>query len=111
MNSINSAIQPANTTAVLVGSETGTIVRKIEAFNNSSASLAYLKLYNSPQGTAPTNSDTPLARYMIEKEASVSVDIEGLLFTQGCWYRVTRNLADNDATAVGANEVIVNIYR
>jgi hypothetical protein len=110
MLTLSSAIQPANTTAVLVGAGAGTILRKIEASNNA-ATAAYLKLYNSPPGTAPTASDTPVLRLMIPAGNLIEVSYESLGFTQGCWYRVTRNLVDTDATAVVANEVVINIYR
>lgn len=106
----HSAIQPANADAVLIPGGAGTIIRRLEAFNNS-ASHAYLKLYNSPPETAPTAGSTPVLRKMIPSGSGFNEDINPTLFTQGCWYRVTRNLADNDTTAVAANEVIVNVYR
>ena len=105
----HSAIQPANADAVLIPGGAGTIIRRLEAFNNS-ASHAYLKLYNSPPETAPTAANTPILRKMIQANSGITENICPTLFTQGCWYRVTRNLVDNDTTAVAANQVIVNIY-
>lgn len=106
----HSAIQPANTNAVEIPGAPNVTIRRLEAFNNS-ASHAYLKLYNSPPEVVPTQADTPVLRKMIPSGSGFNEDVNPTVFTRGCWYRVTRNLADNDNTAVAANEVIVNVYR
>lgn len=110
MNTISSAIQPANTNAVFIAPG-GAILSGIECFSNSTTVPAYLKLYNSLPGTAPTASDTPVLRIMIPQNNQMSLDVDGMFFSQGLWYRVTRGIADNDNVPVAANEIIVNLFR
>jgi hypothetical protein len=76
--------------------------------SNGGAATAYLKLYDSETAVGTTGT----AKHVIPIPATtfnmgVSL-IRPLKFKSGLAIRITGALADNDATAVGANEVLVN---
>lgn len=105
-----SNIVPNNTNAVLVSSATnGLGVRKIECFNNG-ATGGYLKLYDSPSSTAPTNASVPIARIYVPPDGMITDYADRLQFYNGLWYRFTTGIADNDTGAPAASQFIVNIY-
>ena len=83
----------------------------LQAFNTNSTSVRYLKLYN--KASAPTvGTDTPVATYLIPANGSgVVVEISNGMgaFTAGIALAVTGAMPDTDTTAVGANEVLVNL--
>jgi hypothetical protein len=75
---------------------------------NTSASIIYIKLYNSD--IAPTVGTTVPA-LTIQCAASVNTPLgqmmfEDVAFNNGIWVAVTGAAADNDATAVGANIIV-----
>ena len=81
--------------------------------SNLTAAAKFLKLYNL--AVAPTvGTSTPFMVVPIQANTTLPVvhnDI-GIYFSTGIAYAITGAIADSDTTAVGANEVIVNmIYR
>lgn len=78
---------------------------------NLNASIRYLKIYD--KATGPTSSDTPIDRIMIPGNATgVGVGqavAVGVAFSTGISFRLTTGIADNDANAVAANEILVNV--
>lgn len=103
-----SAIQPNNTTGVVISTTPNNTIEGIEIFNVGAAG-AFIKLYNLD--TVPTASDTPLLRYYIPADTGFAISLGRIAgFNKGVSYRVTAGIADNNNVAVPANEVIINIY-
>ena len=74
---------------------------------NTSAASRYVKVYDKV--TAPTSADTPIKRYFLPAGGGVVIPApSGVVFTNGLAFRITAGVADTDATAVTANDVIVN---
>jgi hypothetical protein len=94
----------------------GTTGRVVKAYNgklilmqisNVSASVCYVKIYN--KATAPTSADTPVFTYAISGNQNIQMNLdEGVMFDQGISLRASTGAADNDNTAPGANDIIVN---
>jgi len=76
---------------------------------NASASAKYFKLYN--KASAPTvGSDTPVLTIPIPAGAGANVEfVKGIAFATGIAFALTGALADNDTTALSANDVVVNL--
>lgn len=79
-------------------------------FNQHVSNIRYLKFYN--KATQPTSVDTPFLTVPIPANGSGSnIDWSKLPpFSLGIGVRATVNIADNDNTAPGDNEVVVNIF-
>ncbi len=78
---------------------------------NINASPAYVKLYN--KASAPDQNDTPVMVFTVPGNtagAGNNPDLGpfGLAFALGIGIRIVTGVADNNTTAVAANEVIVN---
>lgn len=78
---------------------------------NLNAAARYLKLYD--KATAPTSADTPVHTLMMPGASAgagfvLSVPV-GLVFASGIGFRLTTGIADNDANAVAAAEIAVNL--
>ena len=77
---------------------------------NVNAALRYLKLYD--KATAPASTDVPV--HVIPLGVSATgpgcpvLPPEGLAFVNGIGFRLTTGIADNDNTAVTANDVVVS---
>lgn len=80
-------------------------------FFNKNASPMYVRLYNMT--TAPATTDTPVWRGIIPGNAGGAGYIvqfpTGFAFGTGIGIRVTAAVADNDATALTANDTIGNV--
>lgn len=105
-----SAVSAATTNATSVKASAGQIY-KVTAFNIASTPR-YLKIYN--KASSPTvGTDVPVDRIIIPGNtagAGVSVNIPvGDAYATGIALAITAGIADSDTTAVGANEVTVNI--
>ncbi len=78
---------------------------------NTNAAVRYLKIYN--KATGPTSADTPLLRFAVPGNTAGSGATfnvpAGLVCTTGISFRMTTGAADNDANAVAANEIILNL--
>lgn len=75
------------------------------------ASIRYAKIYD--KATAPTSSDTPKLRLLIPGNSAgagnnVPIPACGIAFANGIAFRLTQNIADNDATACSANDAVLN---
>lgn len=84
--------------------------------SNVGSGVAFLKLYN--KASAPTvGTDTPILVFLIPVASTaangagtnIPVPSCGLAFGTGIAFAITGGAADSDTTAVGANQVIVNI--
>ena len=66
---------------------------------------SYLKIYD--KATTPTSSDTPKLLFKLSNGADFTLQsTNGIKFNNGISIRITRNIAFNDNTAIGVNEVI-----
>lgn len=77
--------------------------------HNTSGSLRYLKLYN--KASAPVlGTDVPLMVIPLPPNGAAQIPIPaaGVRFSTGFALAITGGMADADATAIGANEVVVN---
>lgn len=81
------------------------------AVTNVNAAVRHLKFYD--KATAPDSSDTPKLRIVIPANTTgagivIPLPDAGVVFTAGITFRMTTGVADNDATGVAANEVVLN---
>lgn len=77
--------------------------------SNTTATIAYIKLYN--KASAPTvGTDTPVMTITVPANGYVDLSIPpmGLAFATGIAYAITGAAALADATAVAANQIILN---
>jgi hypothetical protein len=107
------AIQPNNTTAVVVKASAGTLYGA--QLGNIGSSPAYLKIYNATSATC--GSGTPVKRLIIPKAGTAAdgggsnptFGDQGVAFGTGITYCVTTGIGDSDTTAAAANTVLVNL--
>lgn len=79
------------------------------SLSNTSASWRYVKLHNS--ATAPTAGASVFMTIGIPPNAVSNVVLEGGVgFSAGIGYTIVTGAADADATAVGASEVVGDLY-
>jgi hypothetical protein len=84
------------------------------SFTNTSATIAYVRLYN--QTGSPATTDTANIRYRTAIPGNtagaglVLPVTQGIEFTTGIGIRVSAAAADNDATALAANVVLGNVF-
>lgn len=76
--------------------------------SNAHNGIRYFKIYN--KATAAAETDTPVMTIMLPYAGSISITGLSIPFPLGFSVRACQNLADNDTTAPGANEVAVNIF-
>jgi hypothetical protein len=75
---------------------------------NSNTSARYIKLYNLASGA--TSASTVYRRYMIPAGGGIREEFPyGVTFTTGIGFRLTTGAADNNAGAVAADEIMVNL--
>jgi hypothetical protein len=107
--SIYSSLSTAAVIASAVKASAGQVYG-IHVFNNG-ANEVFLRLYN--QTGSPGTGDTVVYRAMIPGNAAGAGFVvgvpPGMAFSTGIGIRVTGAVADNDATALAANEVMVNV--
>lgn len=101
-----SSTASTNATLVATGSRS---ISFLSVFHNGNGNTnAYFKLYN--KATAPTASDIPIMTLVIHPASTVVITPSVAIYLNlGIGYRMTANYADNDNTAVTANELAVNI--
>lgn len=111
---LSSAIAPATPAGVNLKASAGSVFRIFAT--TIQATPVYIKFYNA--SSAPTcGSGTPIGRFMVPVAATAAngagtnIDIGdiGVAFGTGIGYCVTGALADNDTTAITANNTLVNI--
>jgi hypothetical protein len=101
-------ISAASTNATLVKNAAGVI--GAIALSNNAASPRYVKFYN--QTTAPTvGTSVPVRTIMVPANSTIDLDTGafGIRHATGISIAITGGIAVADTTAVGANEVVVNI--
>lgn len=98
----------ANTNSTLVKNAAGQVY-SIHVFN-AAASIKYLKLYNKV--SAPTvGTDVPVEVYPLPAGGFTRIEFpSGNPFALGIGVGITGALADNDTTAVVANDVVLNLH-
>ena len=94
---------------------TGTAVKSSAAslygyyFGNNGTGSLFVRLYNVT--TAPTSTDTPVIRAYIPPSAAANLALTvPAAFTAGLGIRATTAQADNDTTAPGTDQAIVNVF-
>lgn len=113
--SVFSAIVANNTTSVAVKATAGQIYG-IDAYSiSSTATAAWLKIYNATQGSTTCGSGTPVARILIPATGAsgsgqVWHDPNGDAYSTAITYCVTTGIADNDTTAPAASSYVVNFH-
>lgn len=76
---------------------------------NAAAAVRFVKIYN--KATAPTGADTPLLTIGLAAGGdSVLFLPQGARFSAGISIRGTQLVADADATAPAANDIVVNLF-
>jgi hypothetical protein len=109
--SMSSTLSSASSgTATNVKSSAGQVFGWV--ITNTSASPRYVKFYNSAS-TPTAGSGTPVLRIMVPGNTSgagvVAAEFtNGIAFSSGIGFTIVSGVADNDATNISANEVIVN---
>jgi hypothetical protein len=76
--------------------------------HNASAAVRYVKFYD--KATAPASTDTPVLRFYIPAGGTLARHFAGgFPFAAGLGFRTVNLQADNDATAVTAGDLVLNI--
>lgn len=104
-------ISAASTNATSVKASAGTITT-ITAVSMNETTVSYLKIYD--KATAPTvGTDVPVLTIAVPTHlqgAGIVIPIpNGVTFSNGIAIAVTGGVADSDTTAVGADEVVINL--
>lgn len=105
-------LSAATTNATLVKGGAGQVYGW--AITNTNAAARFVKLYN--KATAPTvGTDTPVMTLVIPGSTTgagmVAAEFtSGIAFGTGIGVGITGAIADNDTTAVAANEVVINLF-
>jgi|32_taG_2_1085360.scaffolds.fasta_scaffold18836_2 hypothetical protein len=104
-------ISAASTNATSVKASAGTITT-ISAVSMNETTVSYLKIYD--KATAPTvGTDVPVMTIPVPTNvqgAGIVISIpNGVTFSNGIAIAVTGGVADSDTTAVGADEVVINL--
>jgi hypothetical protein len=102
-------ISAASTNATVVSAKAGQVF-SVQAFNTN-ASARYLKFYD--KATAPAvGTDAPCKVILVpggSAGAGVAVALGGVSFQNGISFATTTGAADNDTSAVGSADLIINI--
>lgn len=99
------AAAAANQDATAPKSSAGIVYSLV--LTNTNTSTRYFKLYNT---ATPTSASTPVQSYAIPGSGGIALSFpHGLLFLTAIGFRLTTGSADNDANAVSAGEVLVNL--
>ena len=104
-------ISAASTNATSVKASAGTITT-ITAVSINETTVSYLKIYD--KATAPTvGTDVPVLTIAVPTHlqgAGIVIPIpNGVTFSNGIAIAVTGGVSDSDTTAVGADEVVINL--
>jgi hypothetical protein len=100
-------VSAATTNATLVKNAAGTLLMLVAT--NSTASVAFLKLYN--KASAPTvGTDVPVLTFMLPANGGITVPIPavGIAFATGIGFAVTGAATTADTTAVALNQIQIN---
>jgi len=107
LSTTHKLISGASTNATSAKAAAGVIALLIAA--NLSASARYLKFYN--KASAPTvGTDTPVMTIPLQPNTTLSLPLAiAMRFTVGIAYALTGGVAAADTTAIGAEEVVINL--
>ena len=107
--SISRVLSAASTNATSVKASGGQVY-SWSIYNTTASSLRYVKLYN--KASAPTvGTDTPVITLLIPPSGGTNFsDDNGIAFGTGIALAITGAATDADTTAVGANDVLVNLF-
>jgi anti-sigma factor ChrR (cupin superfamily) len=105
--SISRKLSAASTNATNVKSGAGQVYA-VHCMNTNAA-LRYLKLYD--KASAPTvGTDTPVITVPLPTNVPIAIQPAcGIAFANGIGFAMTTGIADSDATAVAANEIVLNL--
>ena len=107
-DSISSIVSAATTNLTTAKASAGKVTAV--AFFNNSASIRYVKFYDHASPTV--GSTTPVARFMIPASSGFNLSGLTMSFATAIKYAIVNGIADSDATAIGASEVLANVlYR
>jgi len=100
-------VSAATTNPTLVKNAAGRVLGWI--FSNNTASFRYVKLHN--QATAPTAGTGVVRTIALPPNSTITYSLEGGIgFATGIGLTIVTGVADADATAVGLNEVVGDIF-
>jgi hypothetical protein len=101
-------VSAASTNADTIKASAG-VVTGYHVGNNGTA-IRYVKLYNLAAN--PTvGTSVPVVTLLVPKGSGANIPLDPPLgFDVGIAIAITANMADSDATAVAANEVVANIF-
>jgi hypothetical protein len=100
-------VSAASTNATVVKATSGRVLGWCLA--NTNAAYRYVKLHN--QTTAPTAGAGVVRTIALPPNNSVTFTIEGgIAFTTGIGLTIVTGAADADATAVGLNDVVGDLF-
>ena len=103
----NHWVSLASTNATVVKASSGQVYTYM-CFNNG-AVWAYVKLYDKVAVPVPA-SDTPRLVIGMPPGGGANLSVgQGIAFAAGIGFAITGGIADNDATAVNANQVVLNL--
>lgn len=106
VDSISSIVSAATTNLTTVKASAGKVTGY--AFTNNSASIRYVKFYDHASPTV--GSTTPVARLMIPASSGLNLAGLALNFATAIKFALVTGIADSNSTAVGADEVLCNIF-
>ena len=79
-------------------------LKGIQGYNAKAANV-FIKLYD--ETSTPVSTDTPVKTICVPASTAFSFEFsEGFVFATGLGYRMTAAVADNDATALVANDIL-----
>lgn len=100
-------VSAASTNSTLVKNAAGRVLGWV--FSNNTASFRYVKLHN--QATAPTAGTGVVRTIALPPNSTITYSLEGgIAFATGIGLTIVTGAADADATAVGAAEVVGDIF-
>lgn len=100
------AAASGNQDSTVVKASTGVVGNIIVTNTNSAA--RYFRLYNL--ASSPTSASTPVQTYAVPGSGGIAISLSApFLFSTGIAFRLTTGSAVNDANAVSAGEIVVNL--
>lgn len=86
-----------------------------QIYNTNATNCRYVKIYDKASAPVP-GTDTPILRLPVpaalssSQPSGISLNkTDGIEFVNGIAFGITGALADNDTTAIGANDVVMNL--
>lgn len=103
----NHWVSAATTNSTVVKNASGTVYTYM--LFNTGSSMAFVKLYDKVAAPA-VGTDTPRLTVGVPAGGGANLTVQqGISFAAGIGFAITANAADNDASAVALNQVVVNL--